>query len=80
MTTTISPELEHLVRSLVATGQYQDEHEVLAEALELLRRRDVLRAEIQVGLDELDRGEGVPAREVFDELRQRLATLNQRTA
>ena len=76
MSTTITPELEQIVQSLVATGDYRNEHEVLTEALELLRRRDVLRAEIQIGIEELDRGERIPAREVFDELRQRVAELN----
>jgi antitoxin ParD1/3/4 len=73
MSTTITPELEQIVQSLVATGDYRNEKEILTEALELLRRRDELRAEIQIGIDELDRGERIPAREVFDELRQRVA-------
>ena len=34
-------------------------------------RREELRKEIQIGLDELDRGEGIPAEQAVAELRER---------
>lgn len=54
---------EALIERIVTTGHYQDADEVLAEALEQMAlregRRQELREKLQVGLDELDRGEGI---------------------
>ncbi|HXQ14197.1 MAG TPA: type II toxin-antitoxin system ParD family antitoxin [Caulobacteraceae bacterium] len=60
----LTPELEDLVREKVETGLYQDESEVVAEALRLLDRLDQpsgpeierLRAAIQVGIDDIAAG------------------------
>ena len=68
MQITLPPELEHYVGDLVQTGAYPTSSEVVREALRLLKERDEVRAirlqrlqaEIQIGIDELDRGEGVP--------------------
>jgi antitoxin ParD1/3/4 len=63
----LSPEIEHLVEQQIASGKYHTTDEVLAEALRALTERDAeiadLRRELQIGIDELDRGEF----EEFDE-------------
>ncbi|MEO1477301.1 MAG: type II toxin-antitoxin system ParD family antitoxin [Bacteroidota bacterium] len=67
MNVSLTPQLEALVRERVASGLYTSASEVLREALRLLAERDNersthlarLRADVQHGLDELDRGEGV---------------------
>lgn len=63
MPVSLSPRLEATVDQLVATGHYASVEDVMDEALRLLQerehQRDHLRAQIRVGLDELDRGEGV---------------------
>ena len=64
-------ELEQLVRTILKSGEYEDESEVLGEALRLLQRRDDLRVEISTGLAELDRGERIEAETLFEELRAR---------
>ena len=61
-------ELQEFVQNKVDSGMYPTEHEVVREALRLLRERDrvreirltELRKEIQLGLDEADRGEVAP--------------------
>lgn len=68
MNVSLTPQLEALVREKVASGLYTSASEVVREALRLLAERDDersahlarLRADVQRGLDELDRGEGTP--------------------
>jgi antitoxin ParD1/3/4 len=68
MSTTIAPEIVAKVQAFVESGAYASESEVLDQALDLLERRDQLRALVKVGLDELDRGERLDGEEVFREL------------
>ena len=74
------PELQQLVEAGLATGNYGSEDELLLEAVRLLadrdRRREELRRELQIGRDQLDRGEYTE----YDEetLRQRFDQLKQR--
>ena len=62
MNVSLTPELEQLVNEKVESGLYQTASEVVREALRLLKERDNarehLRADVQVGFDALDRGEG----------------------
>ncbi len=62
-TNSFSTELEQLVREELATGGYASEDELLLQAVRLLadrnRRRQELRRELQIGRDQLDRGEGI---------------------
>jgi antitoxin ParD1/3/4 len=63
MTVTLSPELEELVRSKVASGRYSDAHAVLREALALLEEQeqlDRLRAALKIGEEQFERGEVIP--------------------
>jgi antitoxin ParD1/3/4 len=65
-----------LIRELVESGRYGSGAEVVLDALSLLRDRELLRkaqkdwlkAEIQKGVDSADRGELIPAEDVFDRL------------
>ena len=68
MSNAIAPEIAAKVQAFVETGAYSSEEEVLGQALDLLQRRDQLRALVKVGLDELDRGELLDAEDVFREL------------
>ncbi len=63
MTLTLSPQLEELIRSKVASGRYRDADEVMREALELLDEREQterLRAALAIGFEQIDRGEDTP--------------------
>ena len=85
MNVSLTPELEKLVASKVQSGRYQSASEVIREGLRLLEYQDRLRAaqleevrrKIQVGLDQLDRGEGIPGDQVLAELKQKSATLRR---
>lgn len=75
MNVTLSPQLEALVRSKVASGRYSDANEVIREALELLDAHDGterLRAALAIGEEEFARGEYVAYRPgFFEEAKQR---------
>ena len=71
----LTPELENLVMSKVASGRYVSAGEVLREALRLLderdtlsARRDEVRDRIRLSLEALDRGDGSDGEEFFDAL------------
>jgi antitoxin ParD1/3/4 len=63
MTIQIPADLEASIRQKVERGDFPDVSEVIREALRLLdeheRQIAQLRAKLQPGLDQLDRGEGV---------------------
>jgi antitoxin ParD1/3/4 len=85
MNVSLTPELEKLVASKVQSGRYQSASEVIREGLRLLEDQDRLRAaqveevrrRIQVGLDQLDRGEGIPGDQVLAELKQKSDALRR---
>lgn len=68
MNVSLTPELEKLVHQKVESGLYLSASEVVREALRLLEERDRLQAlkfdevrkEIQVGIDQANRGETSP--------------------
>jgi antitoxin ParD1/3/4 len=64
-----------VVTDLVENGRYNSKSEVLREGVRLVQEREArLRAlgdKLQAGIDQLDRGEVLPAEQVFAELRQR---------
>ena len=66
ITANIAPEFEEFVYSAVAAGKYGSAEEVVTEGLRLLREREIeaLRAEIDLGIQQIDRGDVV---EVDDE-------------
>lgn len=82
MNVSLTPELEQLIHKKVETGLYLSASEVVREALRLLEERDKLQAmrfeelrrEIQVGIDQADRGELLEGPEVFEKLRTKVRT------
>ena len=68
MNVSLTPELEKLIYEKVRSGLYNSASEVIREALRLLHERDqvrqqeleAVRAKINRGLEQLDRGEGIP--------------------
>jgi antitoxin ParD1/3/4 len=61
MSVTLDPQIEARIRTLIETGRYPDANTVVNDALRVLESRDrqidELRAKIQIGIDEADRGE-----------------------
>ena len=72
MSTNISSDYGSIVQKLIAQGKFQDEQEVVAEGIRLVVAREKLHADIQAGIDELDRGESIDAKEVYAEARRRI--------
>ena len=64
MSTTVPREFEQFVAQGIASGRFRSEEEAATEAFDLLRQReqklDALRAEIQIGLDDIQAGRVSP--------------------
>ena len=77
MNVSLTRELEEYISRKIHSGLYKSASEVIREALRLLREKDQtdrgtmaeLHREIQIGLDQLDRGEGIPGAQVLAEIR-----------
>jgi antitoxin ParD1/3/4 len=78
MNISLTPELESFVDSKVASGRYQSASEVVRAGLRLLEQSEQdreaalaeVRQKIQLGLDQIQRGEVFDGEAVFDELDQ----------
>ncbi len=85
MNVSLTPELEALVQSKVQSGRYQSASEVIREGLRLLDVQDRLREmqlaevrqKIQTGIEQLDRGEGIPGNEAFAALKAKSLALRK---
>lgn len=78
LTVTISAELAATVRTMVADGNYASASEVVGEALHAWASGRAPADDDMAGLRDairrgLDSGPGIPAQQVFDELRARYA-------
>ncbi len=79
MTITLRPEQQQLIADALRTGAFKSPDEVIERALQifqsqeewLLENRQAIDAKIRRGIEQLDRGEGVPE----DELDAHLARL-----
>jgi antitoxin ParD1/3/4 len=78
MNVSLTPELEALVAEKVESGRYTSASEVIREALRLLEEQDQLRQKrllevkrkIDRGLEQLERGEGIPGDQARSRLRR----------
>jgi antitoxin ParD1/3/4 len=78
MNVSLTPELERLVQAKVASGLYNNQSEVVREALRLMAEQDRLReahverlrSGLVRGLAEAERGELLEADEVLREMRE----------
>ena len=65
MHVSLTPELESRIQSEVKSGLYNDANEIILEALHIMfaHEDDVyearLRGQLKVGIDQLERGEGI---------------------
>lgn len=77
MSTDIPNDYGNQVQQLIAQGKFQDEQAVVNEGIRLVIARETLHADIQAGIDELDRGEGIDADDVYAEARRRIKAIEQ---
>ena len=83
MKVSLSRQLQEFIEKQVSTGRYQTASEVVREGLRLIEDRDTqralqlrrLREEIQVGLDQIEKGQVAPldVKKIKAEGRKRLA-------
>jgi len=85
MNVSLTPELERLVQRKLQSGRYQSASEVIREGLRLLDDQDRLRnaqldevrRKIQIGIDQLDGGEGIDGGTLLAELKGKSAALRK---
>ena len=74
MNVSLSRELAAFVKARVISGRYQSDSEVVRQGLRLLEEYEAgleeLRRHIAVGIEQLDRGEGIDGKSVLQELRK----------
>ena len=81
MNISLTPELERFVSNKVESGLYTSASEVVREGLRLLAKNEArpsfviespadLLEKLQAGIDSLDAGKGIPAEDVFSELKE----------
>lgn len=77
MSTDIPNDYGNQVQQLIAQGKFQDEQALINEGIRLVIARETLHANIQAGIDELDRGKGIDADEVYAEARRRIKAIEE---
>ncbi len=83
MNISLTPELEHFVQDKVNSGMYTSASEVIRESLRLLHTHDDLQNQrikqlnqaIDIGLQQLNVGEKVPAHESYNRMQQKINKL-----
>ncbi|MEM6691327.1 MAG: hypothetical protein AAF664_18010 [Planctomycetota bacterium] len=75
MSTEIPSDYGQVVQKLISQGKFQNEQEVVAEGIRLVIARDKLHADIQAGIDQLDRGQSVDADKFYAEERRRIKAI-----
>ncbi len=60
MSIDLSPENESYIDQAVANGLFQDRHQALNAAIELLKRRERLIRDVNSGIEQLEKGQGEP--------------------
>jgi antitoxin ParD1/3/4 len=87
MAIALTPTQEQRLQQLVDKGHYDSLDPALAAALELLEERDrqyeqwvaETRQQLQVGITELDRGEGLDSEVVIERLQEKLQQARERS-
>ena len=75
----LKPEHQKLIEAQLSTGRYANPDEIIAEALELLNKRDQYQEwseeigrKIDIAAQQLDRGEGIDCESAIALLRKKL--------
>lgn len=79
MNLSLKPEHQQLIESQISSGRYTNSDELIAEALELLIKRDrynlwveEVRHKVEAAAASLDRGEGVDGETAIAQIKARL--------
>lgn len=88
MNITLKTEQAELIKQKINSGKYNTAEEVIAQALQLLDRRDKeyenwveeTRGKVDVAIEELRRGEGIDGNVVIAQLKEKLRQVRQEQA
>lgn len=80
MTVEIPPEHADFVQSVINSGSFRSEAEVVGEALQLLKKREQLRREVNAGIEQLQQGKGIDGEEVFQRLKKKAEAIARKAA
>lgn len=69
MNISLSPAQQLLIENMVAAGRFSSVDEALAEGVRMLAASEKLRQQVQVGIEQADRGELLEHEVVFGRLR-----------
>jgi antitoxin ParD1/3/4 len=69
MSIALPPEIEQFVAHEVASGAYASADDVIVAAVQLLKQHQVDRARLKADIADGLEGEGIPAQQVFAQLR-----------
>ena len=79
MNITLSPEQERFIQEKIKSGKYQDVSEIIYEAFERWEKWEQYeqwieetREQVQIGLAELERGEGIDSEVVISQMRDKI--------
>lgn len=76
-TKVIPAEFDAVVKDAIASGRYRSEEEIITDALRLWHEREQklkkLRQEVQLGIDQLERGEWTEGEEAIRQIKERIA-------
>ena len=75
MNVKLPSEVNDFVRGLVVTGRFASEQEAVTEAIQLLRARERLKADVAEGFRQLDGGDWFDGEAVFEELHREIDVL-----
>src|SRR5690242_7524001 len=86
MNVSLTPELEKFVQDKVTSGLYTSASEVIRESLRLMttyddlqkQRIQQLKAAIDVGLKQLESGQGIDGKESYERLKQKIKNTKQK--
>jgi antitoxin ParD1/3/4 len=76
MSVHLTPRIEALIQQKIDAGQYETPDDLIEHALVALEQQErsaSLRAKLQIGLDELQRGEGIPFSKDWSAERRQIA-------
>ncbi len=85
MNISLTPELEQFVQAKVNSGMYTSASEVIRESLRLIHTHEDLQSQsikqlnqaIEVGLQQLNEGNRVPAKASYNRLKKKIAAITK---
>jgi len=75
MSVEFPPDLELFIKQQIFAGEFASREELIVVAVDLLRQREAAMKKLRADIDRGFEGDGIPAEQVFAQLRAKYATL-----